>query len=92
MSQTMSVEEYRARMQAIERSEAAKGLKAHAVVTAAVNVVLFTVNMLFVPEVWWFVFPLIGTTIGLVAHYLGSTFLLSREMERRERLIESMAR
>jgi hypothetical protein len=71
----MSVEEYKARMQAIERSEAAKGLKAHAVVTAAVNVVLFTVNMLFVPEVWWFVFPLIGTT-----------------MERRERLIGSMAR
>jgi len=90
MPETMSVEEYKARMRTVERMEAKGGLKAHAAVVAAVNTVLFAVNMLFVPEFLWFIFPLIGTTAGLVAHYFGSTVLLDRELERKERAVESL--
>jgi hypothetical protein len=46
------------------------GFKIHAGVTIFVLAILFIVNLIFVPEFLWAIFPLIGMTLGLSMHYL----------------------
>ena len=49
--------------------EARKGFKIHELVYGVVNGGLVTLNMLIVPQVPWFMCPLIGWGIGLANHY-----------------------
>jgi hypothetical protein len=55
----------------MESKEARKGFKVHVGVTVAVSGLLVTINMLTVPQFPWFVFPLCGMSIGVIAHYFG---------------------
>ena len=55
----------------LESKEARKGFKVHVGVTVAVSGLLVTINMLTVPQFPWFVFPLCGMSIGVMAHYFG---------------------
>lgn len=51
--------------------EAKKGFKIHLGVTMMVSGLLVTINMLTLPQFLWFLFPLVGMSIGVVAHYFG---------------------
>jgi hypothetical protein len=55
----------------MESKEARKGFKVHVGVIVAVSGLLVTINMLTVPQFPWFVFPLCGMSIGVIAHYFG---------------------
>ena len=46
-------------------------------------------NLTFVPEVIWFVFPVVGMSIGVVAHYIFGVRLAPRFFDDRERRIEN---
>ena len=35
-----------------------------------VNIILFIVNIVFTPEFWWFLFPLVFWGIGVLFHFL----------------------
>ena len=50
-------------------NEEMKGFKTHALVTIFVLTILIAVNLVFVPEFLWFVFTLLGMSIGLAVHY-----------------------
>lgn len=52
------------------RMEEIKGFYIHLFVYIVVNIGLFLINYLSYPEYWWFVWPLLGWGIGLVAHGL----------------------
>ncbi len=54
-----------------ESKEASKGFKVHLGVTVAVNGLLVSINMLTLPQFPWFLFPLVGMSIGVAAHYFG---------------------
>jgi len=41
----------------------------HLIVYIIVNAFLFTINMLTVPQFWWFLFPLIFWGIGVAFHW-----------------------
>jgi hypothetical protein len=49
--------------------EEKKGFRIHASVTIFVLIILFAINLVFVPEFLWAIFPLIGMSIGLIMHY-----------------------
>jgi hypothetical protein len=85
----MNVEEYQKRSREYEMSEARKGLMAHAAVITVVSAILAVVNLSFVPEVIWFVFPVVGMSIGVVAHYIFGVRLAPRFIDDRERRIEN---
>lgn len=47
-----------------------KGFRIHALVTFAVMALLAFINLTFVPEFYWFLFPAFGMSIGLTTHYM----------------------
>jgi hypothetical protein len=87
--ENMTVEEYRKRSREYEMSEARKGLLVHAAITAVVSIVLAAVNLAFVPQFIWFIFPVVGMSIGMAAHYVFGVRMASRFIEDRERRIEN---
>jgi hypothetical protein len=53
----------------MNNKEEMKGFKIHAAVTVFVLALLIGINLLVIPEFLWFLFPLLGMTIGLIVHY-----------------------
>jgi hypothetical protein len=87
--ENMTVEEYKKKSRGYEMSEARKGLIVHTAITGVVSTVLAVVNLTLVPQVIWFVFPVVGMSIGVAVHYFLGVRLASKFMEARERGIES---
>lgn len=57
--------------------EEKKGLQVHAVITLLVCMLLLAINLIFVPNFMWFIFPWTGMGLGLAYHY----FMGVRRME-----------
>jgi hypothetical protein len=53
----------------MNNQEEIKGFRIHAGVTVFVLAILIVVNLLVVPEFLWFLFPLLGMSVGLAVHY-----------------------
>lgn len=87
--ENMTVEKYKSRSREIEMKEAKKGLIAHAAVISAVSIVLGAVNLTFTPEFPWFIFPVLGMSIGVAVHYVFGVRLAPIFLEDKERRIEN---
>jgi two-component system LytT family sensor kinase len=57
-----------------------------------VNTLLITVNLLFVPAFYWFVFPLIGWGIGVTMHYTFGVRRFEAQLKAEEAKIEHIAK
>lgn len=68
--------------QARRRYALKRGLLTHAFVYVVVNAALIALNLLTSPDRWWFVFPLFGWGIGLLAHALSVWHILAGGRER----------
>ena len=55
-----------------QRVEEIKGFYVHLVTYVLVNLGLFVINVLTSPGTYWFIWPLFGWGIGLVAHAVGT--------------------
>jgi hypothetical protein len=64
----------------------------HAIVYAIGNSILIAINLLFVPQVLWFVFPLVGWGSGLAIHYYLGVRTAPRRIVKDEMMAENMAR
>ena len=53
-----------------ERVKEIKGLYIHLIVYIVVNLILFSINIIFSPAYLWFFWPLMGWGIGLAMHTL----------------------
>lgn len=74
-------------LKAKERVNELKGFYSHLFVYVLVNAVLFTINYLTSNGTWWFYWPLLGWSIGLIAHAIGvfGFFgIMSQEWEERK--------
>jgi len=60
--------ERRIRAKATSKARVKVGLRWHALVFVLVNVLLYTINMMFTPLVPWFIWPLGGWGIALALH------------------------
>jgi hypothetical protein len=58
--------------------DAKKGMIVHAVVYVCICALLAAINLLLVPDVIWFVYPLIGMGIGLAMHYIFGIVLFTK--------------
>lgn len=63
-------EKTREYLQARKRAKEIKGFYTHLVVYCSVIPVLVAVNLLFVPDFYWFPFSAIGWGIGLLFHWM----------------------
>jgi hypothetical protein len=64
----------------------------HAIVYAIGNSILIAINLLFFPQVLWFVFPLVGWGSGLAIHYYLGVRTAPRRIVKDEMMAENMAR
>jgi hypothetical protein len=64
----------------------------HAIAYAIGNCILIAMNLLFVPHVLWFVFPLVGWGSGLAIHYYLRVRTGPRRIVKDEMTAENMAR
>jgi hypothetical protein len=55
-----------------ERVEEIKGFYVHLITYLLVNAGLFVINILTSPGTYWFVWPLFGWGIGIIAHAIGT--------------------
>jgi hypothetical protein len=89
----ISLEKYKRAYRKMKMEEGKKGFKIHATIYSVVNAGLITLNMLTVPQVPWFIGPLVGWGIGLANHYYfgvrnATRFLLDEETKA-QRLAEA---
>ncbi len=87
--ENMTADEYRSRAREYELNEAKKGLIIHSAVTVVASVILAAVNLTFVPQFPWFIFPVLGMSIGVAVHYLFGVRLAPVFMDEKERRIEN---
>jgi len=53
----------------MDKEERISGFRVHRKVYIGVSLLLITLNLIFVPEFIWFIFPVIGMGLGLGLHY-----------------------
>ncbi len=68
------------------------GVIANFTAYVVVNSLLAAINLLFVPQFIWFIFPIVGWGIGLGLHYTFAVRLFDRLMTREEIEAERMAK
>lgn len=61
--------QYQAAERELATRDARAGFRAHATVYAVVIPILALINILVVPQFYWFEFPLLGWGLGLFLHY-----------------------
>lgn len=66
----VTLELYKVQERRLAAEEARRGLVVHGAVTAAVIVALVLVNVFVASELPWAIFPAVGMSIGLFAHWL----------------------
>ena len=69
-----------------------KAFTIHAIAYAIGNSALIAINLLFVPQFLWFVFPLVGWGSGLAIHYYLGVHTAPRRIEKDVMRAENLAR
>lgn len=92
MAEQITLDSYKKAYRDIVMEQNRLGWYIHAIVYAIVNAWLIAINLIYVPSVIWFVWPLGGWGVGLAAHYLGAIRFGTTDIERREAQAEYRAR
>jgi hypothetical protein len=88
---TTTLDTYRAAEREMAEREATAGFKIHAVITAAVCIGLVLLNVFVASEFPWAVFPVIGMSIGLLAHWYFGVRYGDRELVRHQQAVDDHA-
>ena len=81
----MTEDEIELRRLAARRADMKLAFRSHLFAYGIVNAGLVVINMMTSPDYWWFIWPMMGWGLGLVAH--GVTVYMDGESTR-DRLIE----
>lgn len=81
------MENTKAYQEAKKKVEARLGFKVHLTVYLVVNAILITVNLINSPNNLWFIWPLIGWSIGIFWHAMG-VFVFKKNSEVIEKMIQ----
>jgi hypothetical protein len=88
----VTLTDYQKANRKMRKGQAKIGFMAHLAAYIGVNTLLITVNLLFVPTFYWFVFPLIGWGIGVTMHYIFGVRRLEEQLMAEESKIEHIAK
>jgi len=88
----VTLADYQKANRKIRMGQAKIGFMIHLTAYILVNTLLITVNLLFVPAFYWFVFPLIGWGIGVTMHYIFGVRRLEAQLKAEEAKIEHIAK
>ena len=91
-TENVSLADYQNANRKMKMGQAKIGFKIHLTAYILVNTLLITVNLLFVPAFYWFVFPLIGWGIGVTMHYIFGIRRFEAQLKAEEAKIEHIAK
>jgi hypothetical protein len=91
VNRVITVNAYKKAYEEIVVQEEKKGFRIHSIVYMCVNVLLIVINLIFVREFIWFIFPLVGWGIGLAMHYLFGIRKLNERLKEKEAEAEAKA-
>jgi hypothetical protein len=92
MSSNVTLERYKEAYRDIIIRRERKAFTLHTTAYAIGNSILIAINLLFVPQFLWFMFPLVGWGAGLAIHYYFGVHMTPRRIERDESKAENMVR
>ena len=92
MKRRITLEDYKRAYRKIEIEDAKMGFIIHLIVYILVNVILIYVNIIYVPKVIWFFYPLAGWSIFLIIHYLFGVRWLDKRLSEKEARAEYLAK
>jgi hypothetical protein len=92
MADTITLADYEKAEADLRATEGRQSFLVHAAIYVLVNIMLIVMNLVFVPDVLWFIFPLIGWGIGLGMHYLFAVSFTARQTEAWQAKVERRAR
>ena len=69
-----------------------KAFTIHTIAYTIRNSILIAINLIFVPQFLWFVFPLVGGSTGLMIHYYLGVKTAARHIIRDEMRAENIVR
>lgn len=78
------LEKYKPTYRPVVLKNERNGFFAHLIIYIIVNIFLATLNLTSDPEVIWFVYPLIGWGIGLIAHFVFVIVLPKKSLRQNE--------
>lgn len=85
---TMDVERYQEAERNAAREEGVRGFRVHAVLTGLVLAALIVLNVTVADEFPWAIFPVVGMSIGLWAHWFFGVAHSDELMRRHQQEIE----
>lgn len=92
MSPEISLQDYQKAYREMRMEEEKRGFFIHLTVYCLVNAALITLNLVVVPRVIWFFWPLLGWGIGIIMHYLQSVRWIEGELKKKEAIAEARAK
>lgn len=92
MMEGITLKDYERAETEVRAKEGRMSFFVHATVYVLVNILLLVINLVFVPQVLWFFYPLIGWGIGLTMHFLFAVLWVGRETEEWQARVEYQAR
>ncbi len=92
MTEGITLKNYERAEAEIRAKEGRMGFYVHAAIYVLVNILLLVINLVYVPGVLWFFYPLIGWGIGLTMHFLFGVLWIRRETEEWQAKVEYRAR
>ena len=90
--ESVTLTDYQKANRKMKMGQAKIGFTIHLAAYLLVNTLLITINLLFVPAFYWFVFPLIGWGIGVTMHYIFGVRRLEAQLKAEEAKIEHIAK
>jgi len=91
MPEPITVTDYEEAERLMAAAEARRGILVHATITLLVAVALVVVNVVVAPQFPWSPFPVVGMSIGLLAHYVFGVRRLEPSMREHQRAVERRA-
>ncbi len=92
MSSNVTLERYKDTYRDMIIRRERKAFTIHAIAYAIGNSILIAINLLFVPQFLWFMFPLVGWSSGLATHYYFGVRTAPRRTVKHEMMTEDRAR
>lgn len=90
-TESITLADYKKAYRKMSAKKSKIGFLANLTAYSIVNSLLITINLLFVPQFIWFIFPLIGWGIGLAMHYTFAVRLFDWIMTKGEAKAECLA-
>jgi len=91
MADSITLTDYEEAERLMAAAEARRGILVHATISFLVAVAMVVINVVVAPQFPWSPFPVVGLSIGLLAHYVFGVHRLKLSIREHQQAVERRA-